>query len=70
MTDVLREIGGKEGKLGVEVVGGGGEFLVLFLDDWENDLFVCVVGLDDVRTRRTETPSQYKMTWRSRRLTS
>ena len=42
----------------------------MFLDDWENDLFVCVVSLDNVRTRTATTPSQYKMTWSSRRLTS
>ena len=36
-----------------------------FFDDWENDLLVCVVNLDDVRTRITATPSQYKMIWNS-----
>ena len=39
----------------------------MFLDDWENDFFVSVVSLDNVRTRIVATPSQYNATLNSRR---
>ena len=47
--------------------GGGRELFLVFLDDWEDDLFVCVVSLDDIRTMITATPSQYNATCNSRR---
>lgn len=34
----------------------------MFLDDWEYDLFVCVISFDNFRTT-TEIPSQYNVTW-------
>ena len=69
LTDGVCEIEGEDGRLGVESVGDGGTVHGVFFDDWENDL-VCVVNLDDIHARITATPSQYKMAWSSRRLTS
>ena len=38
----------------------------MFLDDRGNDLFVCVVNLDGVRTGTTATLNQYEATWSPR----
>ena len=48
-------------RLGSEVVRGR-ELFVVFLNDWVNNLFVCVVSLDKIRST-TATPCQYNATW-------
>ena len=57
----VREIVAEGRRVGSEVVRGR-ELFVLFLDDWVNDLFVCVVSLDKIHST-TATPSQYNATW-------
>ena len=56
----VREIVAEGRRVGSEVVRGR-ELFVVFLNDWVNDLFVCVVSLDKIRST-TATPSQYNAT--------